>query len=86
MRKSLYVLAVVALLGCSGKKEEAPKAGPECEKARACCAELSKTVGDVDSICDKAKTTTVEFTCSNRRRAAIELAQVKGATIPELCR
>ncbi len=86
MKMIMCGLTLAAVLGCSGKKDEPAKLGPECKKTLACCAELVAKAPEVESLCDKAKATQVEASCTSRRREAIELAQVKDVPIPPTCR
>jgi hypothetical protein len=86
MKYLLTVLCLLALSACSGKKEAAPaQVGPECTKTRACCADLVKAAPDVESICEKGSASTEEASCKARRKEAVELAEVKGATVPAAC-
>lgn len=85
LRTVLLAGALLALSGCSKKKEEAPQLGPKCTKAHACCTALAAAVPEVGGICDKVKQATAEVSCDNRMKEAKEFASIKGAAIPAAC-
>ncbi len=87
MIRYLVALAMVAVLGCSGKKEEPEALGPECEKVQTCCADMSGGTAAVGKMCDLAKKSRDEATCTARRKEVIELAQIgQFDVVPDSCR